>query len=539
MDSMNTGKQGEPTRDACWPWPLAMVRQEEINLGGTLKRAPQTRALHLVAAILFLSATAFAQEPLTLNAAIERALARNFAIQVDSYLAPIAESLVPEAQGRFDPKLSLVFNDNTRNQPSETDSQSGQLFPPSAFDATRIAGGIVGELPLGLTYELSGSAARFTGNFPGAPNANFNEYNTGVNAAIRLPLLRGFGKSATLTRIRVARSNRDISGWEFRATVINTITQVIYAYNEALFAQATLRSALRSRELAAQLQAENEQRNRVGSMSDYNVLSARARVATREENILIAEHSVRQSENALKQLISDDHSSALLTGALTLAQPLPPVPAFVDPKADIAEALRDRPDINQANLLLQQNIYDLSFYRNQLLPSVDLVGSYGYSGAGPDFSTSRDAISRHAYPVYSAGISISIPLTSAVERARVRNARLARQQAETALRQLEQSIVINLDNAAGQIETAWKRVQATRTSRELSEQVLEAEVKKLRAGTGRTFDVLQLQEILSNDEVREARALAAYRNALAEYDRQLGRTLETFNIELTKRSGDL
>lgn len=534
MDSMNTMKQRERTHLACWHWRLAKVRQDYRRLGGTPKRARETRALPMLAALLLLSATATAQEPLTLNAAVERALAQNFAIQVDSYLVPMAESLVSEARGRFDPKLSLTFDDATRNQPSETDSQSGELFPPSAFDAKRIAGGIGGELPLGLTYELSGSATNSTGNFPGAPNANFDEYNSGVNAAVRLPLLRGFGKSATLTRIRVARSNRDISEWEFRATIINTVTNVIYAYNEALFAQATLRSALRSRELAAQLQAENEQRNRVGSMSDYNVLSARARVATREENILIAERVVRQSENYLKQLISDDHSPTLLSGTIALAQPPPPEPAFVNPLADIEEALRDRPDINQANLRLQQNVYDLSFYRNQLLPSVDLVSTYGYNGSGPDFSTSRDAISRRAYPAYSAGVSISIPLTSAVERARVRHARLARQQAEIALHQLEQSIVINLDNAAGQIETAWKRVQATRTSRDLSEQVLEAEVKKLRAGTGRTFDVLQLQEILSNDEVREARALAAYRNALAEYDRQLGRTLETFRIDLAE-----
>ncbi len=535
MDSMHTGNQGERTRLACRPWRLAKVRQRVRRFGEHSQRA----ALPLLATVLLLAPATSAQEPLTLNAAVERALAQNYSIQVDSYLAPIAETLVSEAQGRFDPKLSLSFYDDTRNQPSKTDSQSGQIFQPSVFDATRIAGGIAGELPLGLTYELSGSSSNSTGNFPGAPNANFDEYNSGVAASVRLPLLRGFGKSANLARIRVARSNRDSSEWEFRATVINTVTNVIYAYNEALFAQATLRSALRSRELAARLQAENEQRNRVGAMSDYNVLSARARVATREENILIAERAVHQTENALKQLISDDHSSALLSDRLTLAQPPPPEPAFVNPAADIAEALRDRPDINQANLRLQQNIYDLSFYRNQLLPSVDLVSSYGYSGAGSDFATSRDSISRRDYPVYSAGISVSVPLTSAVERARVRNARLARQQAEIALRQLEQSIVINLDNAAGQIETAWKRVQATRTSRELSEQVLEAEVKKLRAGTGRTFDVLQLQEILSNDEVREARALAAYRNALAEYDRQLGRTLQTFQIELAERSGDL
>src|SRR5690606_37740998 len=151
-----------------------------------------------------------------------------------------------------------------------------------------------------------------------------------------------------------------------------------------------------------------------------------------------------------------------------------------------------------------------------------LEGRYGYSGVNRRFNGSVDQVRDRDYPSYSGGVSISFPLTSTAERARYRGARLARQRAETALLQLEQDIVVRVGNAAGQIETAWQRLLPTRASRDLSQQTLDAEVKKLRAGTGNTFFVLQLQEILAVDEVREARAVADYRNALAEYDRQLG-----------------
>jgi outer membrane protein TolC len=62
--------------------------------------------------------------------------------------------------------------------------------------------------------------------------------------------------------------------------------------------------------------------------------------------------------------------------------------------------------------------------------------------------------------------------------------------------------------------------------------MLEAELKRLRAGTGSTFDVLYQQEQLSYAEINEAAAQSDHIKALAEYDRQLGRTLATHHIEL-------
>ena len=212
-------------------------------------------------------------------------------------------------------------------------------------------------------------------------------------------------------------------------------------------------------------------------------------------------------------------------------EPPPPAPiVVVDPVADFRTALDKRPDYQQAQLALHRSDLNARLQRNQLLPRVDLVGSYGYNGLDSDRGTSRRLVRDQDYRSYSWGVVVSVPLTFTTERGRYRAAKLGQRQAATQIEQLEQAIVVQVGNAAGQIETAQKRIQANRQARELAQATLDAEVKRLRVGQSSTFFVAQQQELLSIAEVREAAAMSDYHKALADYDRQLGITLEKLNV---------
>ena len=125
-----------------------------------------------------------------------------------------------------------------------------------------------------------------------------------------------------------------------------------------------------------------------------------------------------------------------------------------------------------------------------------------------------------------------MPIAFATERGRYRSARLAQQQAELGLAGIEQDIVIDIGNAASQIDTAKKRVAATDESYQLAVQNLDAELKKLRAGTGNTFFVLTQQEVLANTKISADRAQTDLQRALAEYDHQMGITLDRLGITI-------
>jgi outer membrane protein TolC len=501
---------------------------------------PMPNARRFIASILPLLAalTAAAQtapaEPqttkITLEEAIQRALAKNFSIKVESYDAAIAQAGVVEALGKFDPTLNGSYRHSSSKNPSLIDSGTGLRGPAGSTEIDDYQVGVGGMLPWGLTYQVGASSNNTRGTFTGF-TGNFSTF-AGVSAT--QPLLRNFGFGPTLTSIRIAQTNRDISEWGFRQGVIDAVTNVIDAYNDLNFAYANLRSAINSRDLAAQLVDENQKRFKVGNVSEFDVTSARARLASREENILIARRQMYDAENFLKQLITDDKSPDLLNQHVTIEPPPPAPVVVVDAAADFRIALENRPDYQQARLALKRAQINRRYQLNQFLPRVDLTGSYGYSGYDTVASVARQQVRNKDYNDFSYGVTVSIPLTFTTERGRYRAAKLQQLQSETNISRIEQNIVVQVGNAAGQIETTQKRVEATRAARELAKATLDAEVKRFRAGAAQssTFLVSQQQEFLSIAEVREALAQSDYQKALAAYDRELGVTLDKLHISI-------
>lgn len=474
------------------------------------------------------SEPAAATEKLSLDEAIRRAVAKNFTIKSDSYDVAIARARVLEQWGLFDPQITGRYTYGENENPLTSFTGGVRDFTTSKSDDYELS--LNGTMPWGLTYSLGATQSNARGTF----NLFANNFSTFAGVSARQPLLRGSGFGATTAQLRIAMTNRAISEWAFKQSVIDTITRVIFAYYDLNFAKGALRSATRSQEIAAQLVDENEKRFKVGSMSEYDVTSARARLANRAEGILVTQRLLREAENAFKALISDEKTMKLHDWRVDI-EPMHTLPVtVVNAALDFKESLTKRPDYQQALLNLKRAKISHGYQRNQMLPRVDLVGSYGYSGLDADRETAQRLVRNEDYRSYSWGVQVTVPLTFTTERGRYRAAKFGLRQAETDLAQTEQNIVVSVGNAANNIETARRRVDAARAARELGQATLDAEQKRLRAGTGNTFFVVQQQEILASLEVAELRAEADYRKAIAEYDRQLGVTLEKLNIAVAE-----
>ena len=472
--------------------------------------------------LAFAAAFAARAEPLALDDAIRIALQKNPRIQVSAFSRDIARAGVLQQLGHFDPALNFKRTYSQNDLPVTSGGLVTQFTQTDNYSLS-----LDGVLPWGLSYSLGGATQNQRGTF----NAFAANYATFGGVTVTQPLLRGFGFGANLADLRVAKASRAISDWDHRQTVIDTVTSVIFDYNNVVEARENVRIARFSRDLAAQLLDENEKRNRVGALSDADVTQARARVANREESILFALRSLRDTENQLRARLGETRFSSD-SPPLELA-PLPPVtPLTVSPEEDLRQALVLRPDYQSARLGLARGRANEVRAKNQLLPRVDFVGSYGYDGLDRDFAASRRQVANEDHRAYSAGLVVSVPLTFAEGRGRERAARLALRQSEADLARLEQDIALSLTAAAGQIATTRLRVAATRTAFELAKQALDAEQKRFRAGTSRTLDVLQLQEQLASVEASQVRALADERRALANYERTLGVTLEHHQIAI-------
>ena len=489
-----------------------------------------TRFLRLLvlslAATLALAARA-ADNVLTLEDAIRLALANNQRIKVSSYNPQIANANVLAAFGRFDPSFNFARSYGETETP-------GTITPPGVRPVAKTDDyslTLDGLMPWGLVYSIGTTAQNQRGTF----NGFTDNYATFGGVTVTQPLLRGFGFGANLADLRVAKANRGISTWQHRQTVIDTITNVIFVYNNLQEARDTVRIARLSRDNAAQLLDENEKRHKVGDISDADVTQARARVASREESILLAERSVHDLENQLRLLLGEKNFP--LNGPPLATAVLDPAPDLaVDLAADLKSAYELRPDYQAARLGVTISRANNSAAWNALLPRLDFVGSYGYGGLDPNFHTARTQVRNEDARVYSIGMVVSVPLTFAEGRGRARAAKLTLRQSEADLVRLEADIAVSVTAAAGQIATTKQRVEATRAAFELQQRVLIDEQKKYKAGTTgtSTYFVLQEQEILASDQYDYSHALADQRRAAANYDRELGRTLEQYHLTLPK-----
>ncbi len=477
---------------------------------------------------------------LTLQRAVQLSLAKNFRIKVEEFSPKIAKARQMSASGKFDPVLEASYtydqNDtelrtltsNLETPTAEPGSPDPDLFATQAGSEIDLS--VAGLLPTGTTYDIGPSLTFDTDT---RRDPSFTRYDTFTGMTVTQPLLKNFGTDVNLASIRVARADQAISQWQLRQEVIDVVTDTISTYSELYFAIGNLDVEKRSRDLAAQLVKDNTKRAEIGVMIELDVMQAQTDLAAREERVLVAERAVADNENFLKQLVTDEIGGILDT-QLSIAAPM--LPAMPPPNRveDYGKAFELRPDYRQQLLDIQKRQINVVFTRNQALPRLDLTGSLGLNGIDTGLASSfeRVAGSGNRNVAAEVGAIFSVPIPNREGRGNLNVSKLEALRALVELKRLEQAILVEADNAAGQIDTTKKRIEASRIAKDFAYQTLKAAQERLNNGRSTTFEVLQFQRDYATAQASELRARADYIKAVANYARLTGTTLEKNGIVL-------
>jgi outer membrane protein TolC len=334
-------------------------------------------------------------------------------------------------------------------------------------------------------------------------------------------------------QIRLNRQNIEISEWTYRERVMAIITSVERAYNNLIFARESVKVQQKALELVERLLVENRKRVEVGAMAPLDEQQAKSQVATTRAQLLDAERALEAQENAFINLITDAYRE-WHNIQIVPTESLVPIPVTLDLSESWRKGLALRPDLHRARLGIEQSELTTRFNRNQLLPRLDLVGSYGHNARGQDISYGRlfDDLGAGQNPRYSYGVVLSVPMGNFAARNRYKESKAQNAQVELQYRQLEQQVLVEIDDAVKLVETNFDRVSSTREARLFGEAALDAEQKKLENGKSTSFFVLQFQRDLTSARFDEIRALAEYNNALAQLAFLEGTTLERHKIEM-------
>lgn len=468
-----------------------------------------------------------ATQSITLRDCIERALAQNLDLQIERLNPGIAQWGVVAAQGAFDPTLTGSVNYQDATEPLSPERAAALGLSSLNTKDLGASAGLTGLLPPGTRYNLTAFSTRESGTL----TTNF-VYTGTAGIALTQPLLKNFGFGATTAPIRVARKSRQIAEQNLAQQVMQTITGVHNAYYELVYAIENLKAAREDLDRARALLDENRKRLQIGTMSELDVTQAEAGAAEREEAVIVAEQLIRTNENALKRLIARDVTEWRDTSLVPVDYPVVEM-IETDRARSTRTALEQRPDFLAARHETERQDILVRYSRNQLWPEIDLQGSYGLNGrSGTGFGDFVDNTADADSPVWSVGVTATFPLGDRAARGSYRQARLQSEQSLLALKRLEQQIIVEVDNAIGEVETNRKRVDATAAARRLAEESLKAEEAKLRAGSSTSFLVLQAQSQLAAARSAEIRARSDYAESIAALAQADGTTLDKHNISL-------
>ena len=211
----------------------------------------------------------------------------------------------------------------------------------------------------------------------------------------------------------------------------------------------------------------------------------------------------------------------------------------------VTAALRDRGDLIRARKDYENAQLNAKYADNQRLPDVRLNASYQANGLGGTEvlrdggfpGIDRRSRQRHGVRIRARsgrcaaltgpGRSASAcPIRSAKSAEEATLARTQLQEAQTAARikSAEGQVIQQIRNAAWQIDMNARRIDASRAARELAEQRLDAERKRMDVGLSTSFLVIQAQRDLAQARNNELAAVLAYDLALVDFEELVGRS---------------
>lgn len=382
-----------------------------------------------------------------------------------------------------------------------------------------------------LGYAASSTEERGTTSI----NSLQPRYSGALSLAYSHPLLRGAGEDITLSSVNQARENLQGSEHTLRRSAETIVANAEAAYWRLVGAIADRAVRRKSLKVAEELQSVAQARLDSGRGIKVEVTEARAGVEARRVDVIAAETAVANRADALRELVLPFTAETLDlalevepsdTPAVKIG-PLPEAPV----KATLMEAFDARGDVLAARSALAASKINESRAADDERARLDAVAEGGLSGFGRGFSQSTHVIGNRRTYDWRLGVEFSIPLGNEAAEARSRRARGESLRASRRLKLLENTAVREIREATRNVRSAAQQIEAAVRSREASQEQLSAEKSRLENGVATPFELLQVEEDLSEAEAREIQARVDYELARVSLELARGTLLRSRSLD--------
>lgn len=474
---------------------------------------------------------------LTVKGAVEIALRNNLEIAIENYSRNLNHWKIQAALGFYDPMFRLSSNLTGNVSPITSVLHTGVGVEKEKLGDSVVAPSVQknlatgGSVTLGLTTDRATSNDLFTFINP--------IYGSGFTFGLNQPLWRGYKQTQTDKQLKIYKLDDQISDSTFRQRVSEIVQRVKSEYWELAAAIETYETRRQSRDIAV-IQYENtNERVKSGLETRFGLSTARTEVAIRDQEMIQVEFQISAAQNGLKRSLASSPEDSIWNVTLLPSER----PATQDLKLSLEDAVETafdhRAELQLIRYQIEQNGIERKFLENGRKPVVDLQTSFGSIGRTGTaykmpgqiiggFESSEHRVPDTAHPLsggairsigqlfglgyrnWSVGINAQLPVKNRTAEAQLNESVVYQRRLSTQVKNEQLKILVEVRNAYEALSTHKQGIDAARAARQLSEEQLEGETERFRAGLSTNFEVLRYQRDLADARLRELRATVDY-----------------------------
>ena len=448
----------------------------------------------------------------------------------------------------FDPEILSSMYIEHQAQPEVNLVNYG--VPTLKFNTATVNGSFLQAFPSGTSFEFDWDNNRQTIN---SPYVNVTPALSSYwQVTLRQQLLAGFGFGPNLRYLRIAKNDKKISDVAFRYQVIITVTQIEDIYWDLVNAYQDAQVKTSARDFAQKTLEDTRKQFDLRAVPAMDVMRAQADVANRDQDLTVARTTLQLQASLIKNALTKNLDDPIL-------EEMPVVPtdavgnlgqqSFPAVEDLIAQALKNRPEIYESRINLENELISRRSARNNLLPTLTLQAYYAGQGlAGepnPNYSRGPNPVTvppgvggametafNNSSPNYYVGLNLQIPLRNRVAKADQFRSELEYRQGELYAQQLKKQIRIDVRNAEYALEQNAARVQAATEARDLAQKTFDITKQEQQLGAGSIYQTLTAQRDLSIAESNLVGAKTTYEKAKVQLDQVTGTTLDQLGISI-------
>jgi outer membrane protein len=351
-----------------------------------------------------------------------------------------------------------------------------------------------------------------------------------MTMGFRRPLEEDRGLISLKLPIRRAENRMQVVESAFKQELEGLLLQVENTYWDLVLAKNLLLVRKQSYDLAEELRELTRNQVDVGVQPPIALTQAKAGVAARAEAVIVSEGLIHDLEEALITYIDMPLHDRSILKDLELELPemekikLAPVETLVESAVD------RRPEILSARQAVEIQKIEKQLVADRRKQQVDLIGSLRNPGTAGDISSATDQVMDKHFYSWMLGISWELGKRRK-EDLDYSIAEIELIKTMLTLESTMEMVTAQIRGAYRQVDIALKRIESTTSARVLAEEQLEAERERFKLGLATPYDLLLVENDLSNARSSEVSALVDLQKSLASLAFSRGVLAESWEVD--------